>query len=162
MSIKLEASSGIELKCGGSSLVLTPSAVFIVGGPLVNINSGSGPPVSPVTAKATAPEAVAKVAEADTVEHGKDLRYGGGAPVKEAEPVKEVPVEPVETTWIEIEMVDEADMPVAGERYEIKQGDKVIRTGTLDANGFAHIDGVEPGTCDISFPNLDMAAWERI
>jgi len=162
LSIKLEASTGIELKCGGSSLVLTPSTVFIVGGPLVNINSGSGPPVSPVTAKATAPEAVAKVAEADTVEHGKDIRYGGGAPVKEAEPVKEVPVEPAETTWIEIEMVDEADMPVAGERYEIKQGDKVIRTGTLDANGFAHIDGVEPGTCDICFPNLDMAAWERI
>ncbi len=80
MSIKLEASTGIELKCGGSSIVLTPAAIFIVGGPLVNINSGSGPPVSPVTARATSPEAVAEVKEADTVQHGQDTRYGGGEP----------------------------------------------------------------------------------
>lgn len=48
LSVRIEASTGIELKCGGCSLVLTPAAIFLVGGPLVNINSGSGPPVSPV------------------------------------------------------------------------------------------------------------------
>jgi len=53
LSIKLEATLGIELKCGGSSIVLTPAAIFIQGGPLININSGGGPPVGPV---ATSPE----------------------------------------------------------------------------------------------------------
>ncbi|MFH2057156.1 MAG: phage baseplate assembly protein V, partial [bacterium] len=48
MGFKAEASMGAEVKCGGSSVCLTPAAIFIVGGPLVNINSGSGPPVAPV------------------------------------------------------------------------------------------------------------------
>ncbi len=55
MSIKLEASASIELKCGGSSIVLTPAAIFIQGGPLININSGSGPPVGPVIASPVSP-----------------------------------------------------------------------------------------------------------
>ena len=45
-SIKIEASSGFEIKCGGSSISVTPSALFLAGGPVININSGSGPPVS--------------------------------------------------------------------------------------------------------------------
>ncbi|MCP5114787.1 MAG: hypothetical protein GY953_28495, partial [bacterium] len=44
-SIAMVADTTIELKVGGSSIVLTPAAIFIKGGPLVNINSGSGPPV---------------------------------------------------------------------------------------------------------------------
>ena len=65
-------------------------------------------------------------------------------------------------SWIEIEMVDEADQPWAGEPYEIKTPSGKIRKGTLDAKGFAHISGLEPGTCQICFPYLDEAAWERI
>lgn len=57
LSIKLEASTGIELKCGGSSIVLTPGAIFIQGGPLININSGGGPPVGPVAASPGTPAA---------------------------------------------------------------------------------------------------------
>ena len=161
MSIKLEASTGIELKCGGSSLVLTPSAVFIVGGPLVNINSGSGPPVSPVTAQATSPEAVADVAVADTVQHGKDIRYGGGAEPAEAEQEEEEAAEEKETTWIEIELVDEADQPVAGEPFELTKDEEVVRKGTLDANGLARIEGIEPGTYELTFTDIDGEFWER-
>ena len=39
-----EATSKITLKCGGSSIVLTPSAIYIQGGPNVMINSGAGGP----------------------------------------------------------------------------------------------------------------------
>ena len=53
LAAKVEASTGIELVCGGSSIVLTPGAIFIAG-PIVNINTGSGPPVSPVVAPTTA------------------------------------------------------------------------------------------------------------
>ena len=49
LGVKVEGATGVELKCGGSQVCLTPAAIFIVGGPLVNINTGSGPPVSPVT-----------------------------------------------------------------------------------------------------------------
>ena len=67
-----------------------------------------------------------------------------------------------ETSWIEFEMVDEADEPVPGIAYEVKLPDDSVATGTLDTQGFARIDGCEPGTCEISFPDLDKDAWEKI
>jgi hypothetical protein len=65
-------------------------------------------------------------------------------------------------SWIEIELVDEDDQPVPGERYEITTPDGRISRGTLDENGFARVDGIRPGECQISFTRLDREAWERI
>lgn len=64
------------------------------------------------------------------------------------------------TSWIEIELVDEEDQPVAGEKYEVQLSDGTVAQGTLDEKGFARIDGIESGTCQISFPALDKDAWE--
>lgn len=63
------------------------------------------------------------------------------------------------TSWIEIEMLDEEDIPVSGEKYEIELPDGSIAKGTLDGNGFARVDGVKPGECKVSFPELDKEAW---
>ena len=171
MSIKLEASSGIELKCGGSSIVLTPAAIFIVGGPLVNINSGSGPPVGPVTASATSREAPAEPGAADTVQFGQDTSYGGGEALAAAEAPAdvaghefeqtEVEEETSETTWIDISLVDEEGMPVAGERYRVTDSAGKVFEGSLDANGRAHVTGISPGTCEVTFPNRDESAWQK-
>jgi hypothetical protein len=65
-------------------------------------------------------------------------------------------------SWIEIELVDENDEPVSGERYRITLPDGRVDEGTLDGNGFARVDGIDPGTCQITFPNLDKDAWEKI
>ena len=62
---------------------------------------------------------------------------------------------------IEIELVDEADQPVQGERYRIILPDGTVRKGTLDSKGKAHIEGISPGNCKITFPNLDKDVWER-
>lgn len=64
-------------------------------------------------------------------------------------------------SWIEIEMVDEEDEPVPGEAYRIELPDGSIAAGTLDENGMARVEGIEPGTCRIMFPELDREAWER-
>jgi len=170
LSIKLEASTGIELKCGGSSIVLTPAAIFVVGGPLVNINSGGGPPVGPVTASATSPEAATDADAADKSDPGYDVTYNPSTdsydPVEpetaQFEPVTQEPEEEEVKTWIEIEMVDEADQPCAGERYEMELSDGKIVKGTLDANGFARRENLDPGSVKVRFPRLDTAAWERI
>jgi type VI secretion system secreted protein VgrG len=37
----LEGGVNVTLKCGGSSIALTPAGIFISGAPLVNINTGS-------------------------------------------------------------------------------------------------------------------------
>ena len=65
-------------------------------------------------------------------------------------------------SWIEIEMVDEDDKPVTGMAYRITLADDSVVEGTLDDKGLARVDGIEPGTCKITFPTLDKDAWEKI
>ena len=63
--------------------------------------------------------------------------------------------------WIEIEMVDEAGAPVSGEKYKIETADGQVSEGTLGSDGKARLDGIEPGSCKVSFPDLDAEAWEK-
>jgi len=62
--------------------------------------------------------------------------------------------------WIEIELVDEAGAGVPGERYRVTLPNGRVASGTLNKDGFARIEGFEPGTCKICFPKLDQDAWE--
>lgn len=64
-------------------------------------------------------------------------------------------------SWIEIELVDEEDKPVAGEKYEIKLPDGKVSKGSLDQKGSKRIEGIAPGTCQINFPDLDKSAWNK-
>jgi len=68
----------------------------------------------------------------------------------------------LKTSWVEIELVDEEGNPVGGEKYQVILTDGSKREGVLDTNGYARVDGFTRGTCKISFPNLDTAAWERV
>ncbi len=66
------------------------------------------------------------------------------------------------THWVGIEMVDEAEQPVVGERFLVKLPEGKEVEGGLDRKGQARLTGIkDPGACSIKFPNLDMAAWER-
>jgi len=85
----------------------------------------------------------------------------GSTPVKPHKPPT-TEEEAEEKSWIEIEMVDEEDEPVTGEKYKITLPDDSVAQGTLDNNGFARVDGIDPGTCKITFPELDKDAWEMI
>ncbi len=70
-----------------------------------------------------------------------------------------------ETTWIEIELVDEEGGAVPYESYEITAPDEATTFGGhLDQNGRARhsIPGESGETCQITFPHLDFRAWERI
>jgi type VI secretion system secreted protein VgrG len=68
-----------------------------------------------------------------------------------------------ETTWIEVELLDEADQPVAGERYWIRLPDGTMAQGRTDENGIASVRGIKQnGNCAICFPDLDKDAWEPI
>lgn len=66
---------------------------------------------------------------------------------------------PVKTTWIEIELVDQNGKPVASEPYRVTPPDGPARTGTLDDRGFARVDGITPGTCEVTFPKIDGREW---
>jgi hypothetical protein len=73
-----------------------------------------------------------------------------------AEPVVE------EKTWLEIELVDEVGNPVPGEQYAVELPGGAIRMGRLDENGRARIEGLDPGACNVSFPNLDARSWKFV
>jgi len=64
------------------------------------------------------------------------------------------------THWVEIMLVDDSGQPVTGESFEIKLPDGSIATGTTDEHGKGKVDHIDPGSVDISFPELDKDAWE--
>jgi hypothetical protein len=65
-------------------------------------------------------------------------------------------------SWIEIHLVDDEGDPVAGERYRVTLPDgSTLAEGTTDENGFARVDHIDPGTCKVTFPNIDGRAWKN-
>jgi uncharacterized Zn-binding protein involved in type VI secretion len=89
---------------------------------------------------------------------------GDGSPFCEvcaAQGTTAVVVSPNKTSWVEIELVDDQGQPVAGETYQVRLSDGSLFTGTLDGSGQARIEGIDPGTCQITFPNLDANSWRR-
>jgi hypothetical protein len=58
-------------------------------------------------------------------------------------------------SWIAIQLVDQNNRPVPGETYRIKLPDGSTVEDDLDKNGSARITGIDAGTCQVSFPNLD-------
>ncbi len=62
-------------------------------------------------------------------------------------------------TWIEIELVDSLGTPVPNEPYElVLAGGRTVR-GRLDARGQARLDGIDPGECKLTFPEIDGREW---
>lgn len=100
------------------------------------------------------PGEVAKI-KAKQIEK-KEGKYGS----EQVKPHKPTEEDIEEKSWIEIELVDEEDEPVPGEKYKITLPDGSVAQGTLDQNGFARVEGIDSGTCQITFPMLDKDAWE--
>ena len=48
------------------------------------------------------------------------------------------------------------------ESYEVVTSDGKTITGVLDGSGKARIQGVKPGTCKVSYPNLSADAWKKV
>ena len=60
----------------------------------------------------------------------------------------------VPMSWIEIELVDSDGVGVPGEAYEIVTAEGKVRSGSLSDRGKAREDGIDPGTCKVTFPRL--------
>lgn len=68
---------------------------------------------------------------------------------------------PATLEWIEIHLLGEDDVPIAGERYRVVLPDGRVIEGRLGPDGLARIDGIPGGRCTVSFPRMDEDAWER-
>lgn len=69
-----------------------------------------------------------------------------------------VSTQPLE--WIEIRLVGDGDVPVAGERYRVTLPDGRVVEGRLGPDGIARIAGIPGGRCTVGFPRMDESAWD--
>jgi type VI secretion system secreted protein VgrG len=157
MTTIIESASNITLKCGGSSIVLTPSGIFLEGS-LLSMNSGAGP-MGSVTVGGVVPPAAplaATLVEAVTAGMSKADAAAHDAPTHKPSQ------DDAKKAAVEIELLDEDDKPIAGEAYRLILADgTTVAQGTLDDKGCARIEGIDPGTCKVTFPNLDQGAWKK-
>jgi uncharacterized Zn-binding protein involved in type VI secretion len=81
----------------------------------------------------------------------------------EAHPALPAPAtdEPVvlEKTFIELKLIDTAHKPVPFATYIVVTADGAELAGKLDANGFARIDGIARGSCQVTFPDFHRDDW---
>ncbi len=68
---------------------------------------------------------------------------------------------PDKTSWIELQLVYESNgLPVAGMAYEVTLPDgETVASGSTDEQGVGRVECIDPGSCQISFTELDKEAW---
>jgi type VI secretion system secreted protein VgrG len=187
--IVIEAGSALTLKVGGNFVTINSAGVAIRG-TMVNLNSGgaalAGSPgrLNPALDPTAPLEAVTAVAGEMTQLPNRPGRtfmpFEGSVPATLASVVL-TPAAPgrfasasdapahqpaseenrEKKSWIAIRLVDEDDSPVSGEPFKITLPDGSIAEGTLDSEGRARVDHIDPGSCKVTFPNLDMEFWEE-
>jgi len=179
MQVVIEAAVGLTIKVGGNFITINPAGVAIFG-TMVQINSGgsalSGSPgslVSPLSptdatdASDTGPGAVTSVSGQGTGPASMALQdvppITPGKKSAASDAPTHNPNDPANKDkkhFIEIKLADDNGNPVAGEPYKVTLADgSTVADGTLDDKGFARVDGIDPGTCQVTFPNRDKQDW---
>ena len=177
----IEAMAGITLKVGSSSIVIDPMGVTISGpmvvvdGKVTRINSGPGAAPASAGCKATpcAPAVPAQADQADQADPGEVAKvkseqtqkgqgkYGPAQVTPFVGPSSE-DSEDETHHWIEIELKDDDGNAVPCEPYEVTLPDgESVASGRLDMDGYARIEGIDPGNCHITFPQRDSRTWKR-
>ena len=86
-------------------------------------------------------------------------RRGAGDEVESAPPPPPRVEQVEQKTWIEIRLADQDGEPIGGARYRLELPDGQVREGTLSKEGRARLSGIDPGSCAISFPDIDGGEW---
>lgn len=155
--VVVKALSSITLQAGGNHIVIDASGVYIKGS-IVQINSAPGSPQSG-SAKTSPPDKPAQADEADDAKPGTIIELQKRSAVRKKE--RKHKEDKDKKSWIKLKMVDEAGRPVPGVRYKVKLPNGRYRSGSLNKDGKAHIKGFDPGSCEVTFPDLDREAWEE-
>jgi type VI secretion system secreted protein VgrG len=167
-NVIIEASTGITLKGGSSSIVIDGSGVTIKGSAITidsnSIKMAMGPGASPTAGSAgsvsdpAVPQAPLEADEPTAPGSGGGSSGsgggGGGVPIP-IDPPKPYKPDPVKTHWIEIEVVDQDGNPLRGKFYRIKTPNGQVAESFTDEHGKAKIEHIDSGTCEISFPEID-------
>ncbi len=155
-NVVIEATASLSLKVGGNFVNINPGGVQI-NGTMVLINSGGAAGTGAATSL-VAPMKTLIADDADDAKPGTKIALEKRSAARKEKTHKEG--DPTKTSWIKLKLVDEAGNPVPGEAYKVKTADGRTASGSLNEKGEAEVKGIEPGDCEVTFPNLDKAAWE--
>jgi type VI secretion system secreted protein VgrG len=155
-NVIVKGDMNLTLQVGGNHIVIDSSGIYIKG-TMVHINSSPGSPASGA-ANTVAPESPAVADEADDAKPGTIIELQKRAAARKKE--KKHKEDKNKKSWIKIKMIDESGKGVPGIRYKVTLPNNRVRVGTLNKEGKAHIKGFDPGTCKITFPDLDKEAWQ--
>ena len=167
-TIVLEASAGITLKCGGNFVTVNPGGVQIQG-TMVMINSG-GAALAGSPGSIVPPTPPAEADPADDNKPGSKMTLEKRSLARKERTFMQSTATDSETSdddkdkkksWIKLKLVDEEGKPVPGESYKVTLPDGRVASGSLNEKGEAEVKGIDPGSCKITFPNLDKDAWEE-
>ena len=62
--------------------------------------------------------------------------------------------------WVEVHLINDEDEPVPGAAVEIELPDGSVASGSTNAEGKFKVTNIDPGSCKITFVELDEEAWE--
>jgi type VI secretion system secreted protein VgrG len=156
MTVVIEAGAQLSLKVGGNFVDINSGGVFIKG-TMVMINSG-GAAGSGTAVNMGSPAKPEDPAEADNDKPGQKMKLEKQSFERKKKKSED---EEKKVSWIGVSLTNEGDgSPCAGESFEVWQGNKCVRSGSLDNKGKARVK-VDPGSYDITFPNLDKDAWKE-
>ena len=65
-----------------------------------------------------------------------------------------------EKTWVEFRLVDQDGKPVGNVSYQVRLPDGEVFSGRLNSQGMVRFDSIDPGDCQISFPEIDANEWK--
>ncbi len=176
-AIVIESAQQISLKVGGNFIDIGPAGVAIKGA-MVLINSG-GAAGSGALGSLNASKAPAAALEASTAEAGGAKTYSGGAytgntyqrgaslargsgggggggnpPPSGPTHNPSSPENQQKTHWVGIVLKDRLGNPIPGQAYHVVLPNGEIVEGTLDDQGKAKIEHIDPGECKVTFPGL--------
>lgn len=99
--------------------------------------------------------------QAETLGGCQECQPAAGAPVKgaPASAASVVTADPSRPDWIAIALVTPEGAPVPDEAYVITLADGKEIHGKLDNLGKVRIEGVDPGSCKVTFPERDAKEW---
>jgi uncharacterized Zn-binding protein involved in type VI secretion len=136
----------------GSPVVVTPSPPLVLLGQAMSGASASGS--TQAEASKYNPSAAA-VALAQAAQDASPFVQTGGsdsAPATTSQDKKH---------WVSIELVGQDGKPIPDEMYHIELPDGSAVDGALDDKGQAKVEGIDPGNCKVTFPNLDKDRWHK-
>jgi hypothetical protein len=67
---------------------------------------------------------------------------------------------PIDGDFLMLELLDTEGVPFAGARYRVLDSADKVHEGALDGSGRAMLEGLEPGTCKVSFPDFPNESWD--